>query len=155
MKPGSIIIAFILSCFISCTPSNGVYERMAFFPKHEWSSKQKESFDFEVTDTAASYRMYLVLRHTDAYNWSNIWLTIEIKAPDTSYIIKRPFDLADNQKWFGTVVDDIVDQRIPFNQNNSPVPLKKGKYTFTLQQVMREDPLQHVLNAGIRVEKAE
>jgi hypothetical protein len=52
-------------------------------------------------------------------------------------------------------MDDIVDQRIPFYLNNIPTPLKKGKYTFTLQQVMREDPLQHVLNAGIRVEKAE
>jgi gliding motility-associated lipoprotein GldH len=149
----TIVAAFAFLC--SCTETNGVYERMAFFPKHEWSSQQKESFDFEVTDTAASYRLYFVIRHTDAYNWNNIWVNIEIKAPDTSYIIKRPFDLADNKKWFGTVVDDIVDQRIPFNENNIPVPLKKGKYTFTLQQVMREDPLLHVLNAGIRVEKAE
>jgi hypothetical protein len=33
--------------------------------------------------------------------------------------------------------------------------LKKGMYTFTLQHVMREDPLQYVMNAGIRVEKVE
>lgn len=155
MKLKVVIIIAAFALFASCTQTNGVYERMSFFSKHEWSTKQKESFDFEVTDTAASYRLYLVLRHTDAYNWNNIWVNIEFKAPDTAYTIKREFVLADNRKWHGTMVDDIVDQRIPFNQNNIPTPLKKGKYTFTLQQVMREDPLQHVLNAGIRVEKIE
>jgi hypothetical protein len=34
-----------------------------------------------------------------------------------------------------------------------PAKLKKGEYSFTLQQIMREDPLQHVLNAGIRIVK--
>lgn len=155
MKLQMIIFVIAILFLDSCVKTNGVYEHMSFFPKQEWSSSQKQSFNFEVTDTAASYRLYLVLRHTDAYNWNNIWVNIEFKAPDTTYMIKREFVLADNRKWHGTVVDDIVDQRIPFNQNNIPTPLKKGKYTFTLQQVMREDPLQHVLNAGIRVEKVD
>jgi hypothetical protein len=30
---------------------------------------------------------------------------------------------------------------------------KKGDYTFTLEQIMREDPLKNVLNAGLRIEK--
>jgi hypothetical protein len=37
----------------------------------------------------------------------------------------------------------------------APVKLKKGEYTFTLQENMREEPLQFVLNAGIRVEKVK
>ena len=148
------LIIIVLVFFSSCT-TNGVYERMAFFPKHEWSSNQKESFNFEVTDTLSSYRLYLVFRHTDAYRWKNIWVNITLKAPDTTYTLKREFTLADNEKWHGTTVDDIVDQRIPFEKSNIPVPLKKGMYTFTLQHVMREDPLQHVMNAGIRVEKVE
>lgn len=149
---GFIIMAFIF--FSSCT-TNGVYERMSFFPKQEWSSKEKQSFNFEVSDTLSTYRLYLVLRHTDAYRWKNIWVNLELKSPDTTYTIKREFILADNEKWHGTTVDDIVDQRIPFQKSNAPVPLKKGMYTFTLQHVMREDPLQHVMNAGIRVEKIE
>ena len=30
---------------------------------------------------------------------------------------------------------------------------KKGDYTFTIEQIMREDPLNNVLNVGIRIEK--
>ncbi len=154
MKLTGLITLAALVFLTACT-TNCVYEKMVFFPEHEWKSSEKHSFNFEVTDTVSTYRFYLVLRHTDAYRWNNIWVNIALKAPDTTYTIKREFILADNQKWHGTTVDDIVDQRIPFNTTNVPVPLKKGMYTFTLQHVMREDPLQHVLNAGIRVEKAE
>ncbi|HEX6915215.1 MAG TPA: gliding motility lipoprotein GldH [Chitinophagaceae bacterium] len=135
--------------------TNAVYEKMAFFPAQEWISGRPESFKFEITDTASSYRLYLVLRHTDAYRWKNIWINLGFRTPDSSYTVRREFTLADNEKWFGTTMDDIVEQRIPFTPNNAPVQLKKGSYTFTLQHVMREDPLQHVLNAGVRVEKVK
>lgn len=60
--------------------------------------------------------------------------------------------LADNKKgWLGTGMDDIFDHRARITR--FPVKLKKGDYTFTLQQNMREEPLQYMLNAGIRVEK--
>lgn len=153
MKLSGIVFLAALA-FSSCS-TNNVYERMSFFSKHEWSSANKPSFNFEVTDTTALYRLYLVIRHTDAYHWNNIWVTLTVKSPDTTLAVKREFVLADNNKWHGTVVDDIVEQRIPFDKSNNPVPLKKGSYTFTLQQVMREDPLQNVLNAGIRVEKVQ
>jgi len=50
-------------------------------------------------------------------------------------------------------MDDIFEDRIIFNP--LPIHLKKGKYVFELEQVMREDPLEHLLNAGIRVEKVK
>ena len=60
--------------------------------------------------------------------------------------------LADNRKgWLGAGMDDIYDHRIRITQ--SPLKLKAGNYIFGIQQAMREDPLPHILNAGIRVEK--
>jgi gliding motility-associated lipoprotein GldH len=154
MKLSSILI-LITVVFASCVRTNNVYEKMAYFSKHEWSTNEKPSFNFEVTDTSSLYRMYFVIRHSDAYHFKNIWVNISLKSPDTTLVIKREFTLADNEKWLGTTVDDIVEQRIPFERSNNPIPLKKGRYTFTLQQIMREDPLQKVLNAGIRVEKVQ
>jgi hypothetical protein len=31
----------------------------------------------------------------------------------------------------------------------------KGNYNFTIEQAMRVDTLKHILNAGIRIEKAK
>jgi gliding motility-associated lipoprotein GldH len=148
-----ILVAFVLS--ESCTSTNNVFEKMAYFSKHEWRSHVKPSFDFEVTDSTALYRLYFVIRHTDAYHFKNIWMNIAMKTPDTTVVFKTEFTLADNEKWHGTMVDDIVEQRIPVEPNNKALRLKSGKYTFSLQHVMREDPLLNVLNAGIRVEKLQ
>ncbi len=52
-------------------------------------------------------------------------------------------------------MDDIYEQRIRITPGEQPVPLQAGTYKFTLQQIMREDPLENVMNAGIRIEKAK
>ena len=51
-------------------------------------------------------------------------------------------------------MDDIFEHRIRITQ--TPFRFQKaGEYQFRLQQIMREDPLQHVLNVGLRVEKSK
>ncbi|MBS1639963.1 MAG: gliding motility lipoprotein GldH [Bacteroidetes bacterium] len=146
------ITAIFSLVIISCN-TMGVYEKTVFFPQHTWKSTDTTSFNFTIEDTAALYNLYIILRHQDAYGFKNIWLNIHVKDSDSSYTIKREFQLADNKHWLGSEMDDIVEHRLNFNA--TPTKLKKGNYTFTLQQAMREDPLQHVLNAGIRVEKQQ
>jgi gliding motility-associated lipoprotein GldH len=130
-----------------------VFEKTVFFPKHVWSANEKPSFTFTVEDTASLYNIFVVLRHEDAYRFNNLWLNITTQAPgDSARTQQVNVRLADNTRgWLGTGMDDVFDHRARITQ--MPVKLRKGNYTFTLQQIMREDPLQYVLNAGIRVEK--
>lgn len=146
---------FILALVIcsACGKIN-IYEKTVAFPDHSWKSTEKPSFTFEITDTTALYNIFLVLRHEDAYNYNNIWVTLTLNGPEEKVAIRREFILGNNrQGWLGSGLDDIFEHRIPFNK--TPTPLKKGVYTFTLQQDMREDPLRHILNAGVRVEKVQ
>lgn len=132
-----------------------VYEKTIAFPGHEWKSSDKPSFTFTIEDTTSAYDIYLIFRHEDSYHFNNIWLNVSTVAPgDTmkTQLINVP--LADNKKgWLGSGMDDVIDHRARITL--SPVKLKKGNYTFTLQQNMREEPLQFALNAGIRVEKSK
>ncbi len=131
-----------------------IYEKSKAFPSHSWKSNETPSFTFNIEDTTALYNIFLVLRHEDAYNYNNIWVNLTIKGPGDTVTIRREFVLANNkQGWLGSSMDDIIEHRIPFN--NKPAALHKGSYTFTLQQDMREDPLEHIMNAGVRVEKAK
>jgi gliding motility-associated lipoprotein GldH len=146
---------FILILFVvlgSCQTID-IYQKTTSFPKHSWASGEQPSFSFEITDTTALYNIFLVMRHEDAYNYNNIWINLTVKSPADVVTIRREFILANNrQGWLGSGMDDIIEQRRPFN--DKPAPLRKGTYTFTLQQDMREDPLDHIISAGIRVEKA-
>ncbi len=151
MKPIGLLV--FIAVLLSACGKIEVFEKTKPFPQQEWKNSDMPSFTFNISDTASRYNLYMVLRHTDAYRYKNIWVEIAVKAPDTVYNIKREFTLSDNTRWLGSAMDDIIEHRINFN--TVPVPLKKGDYTFTLKQVMREDPLQYMLNAGVRVEKAK
>ncbi len=135
--------------------SIGVFEKNVAFKKQEWNGTNKPAFTFTISDTTAAYNIYLVLRHTDAYGFNNIWMKVSRKGPDTTYTQQVDLRLATNsQGWLGTGMDDIWEHRIPITQNATRFR-KSGDYEFTLEQIMRQDPLKHVLNAGIRIEKIQ
>lgn len=148
---GFICLLFMLQ---SCGTLD-VYEKTVFFSDHQWKGSNKCSFNFDITDTTSLYNIYIVLRHEDAYHFNNIWLRVTTQAPRDSALVQMiDVPLADNKKgWLGTGMDDVIDHRARITR--SPVRLRKGNYLFTLQQNMREEPLQFVLNAGIRVEKVK
>lgn len=153
-KLPTLLVALGLFLLQACDTLD-VYEKMAFFPQHEWKSSQKPGFSFQIADTTSTYNIYVVIRHEDAYRYNNIWLNVTTQAPsDTARTQMLNLTLANNAKgWLGAGMGDVFDHRILITRN--PVKLKKGNYVFTLQQAMREEPLQYVLNAGIRVEKTK
>ena len=146
-----LLIFIIASCFVSCNKI-GVFEKTVMIPSRGWYYDNKPSFTFNITDTTATYILYIVLRHTDSYNYNNLWLAVSLQAPgDTIRSQNININLgSDTKGWEGTGMDDIFEVR----KNITPIPFRKaGSYTFTIGQIMRENPLLHILNIGIRVEK--
>lgn len=147
--------ALVIMMIIAACGSVDVFEKTAMFPKHEWLESNEPEVTFEIKDTTSLYNIYVVLRHTDAYRYNNIWLNVITQAPaDTPRTQLINIALADNTKgWLGTGMDDIFDRRARITMN--PITLKKGVYTFRLRQAMREDPLAYIMRAGIRIEKVK
>ncbi len=147
------IIAAAFICITSCTQID-VYEKHTVIPKHAWQSNFSATGDFLITDTISAYNIYLVLRHTDAYQYNNIWLNIGLQAPgDSMYIQKVNLILGnDANGWEGTGMNDIWEIRKLLN--GKPRRFKHaGKYSFTISQIMRDNPLLNVMSAGLRIEK--
>jgi len=148
----SLLIVFFSILFAACNPID-VYEKRIPFTNFLWNTANKPTFNFTITDTTSYYNIFVVIRHEDAYHFNNLWLNVTTKAPSTAPISQQlELILANNGKgWLGSGIDDIYTHRVRIT--NAPIKLKAGDYQFTLQQVMRENPLQSVLDAGIRVEK--
>jgi gliding motility-associated lipoprotein GldH len=102
----------------------------------------------------ASYQLFLILRHNDRYNYNNIWLNVFIKGPDNK-VQKFQVEklLATNASgWLASGMDDIYEHRLQLTE--TPIQLKKaGRYIFSFEQIMREDPLQNIMDVGFRIEK--
>lgn len=147
-----IIIALTMLLLPSCKTID-VYEKTVSFPDFKWKSTNKPQFQFTISDTVSQYQLYLILRHNEKYNYNNIYFSLYTRFGNDTATHKVTLSavLATNDKgWLGTAMDDIYDHRIKLG---SPQTLRRGNYYFTLEQIMREDPLMHVLDAGIRVEK--
>ena len=151
------IILFSFLCIFSSCDKIDVFEKNVSLPKQSWPSDERPVISFNITDTSSLYNMFIVLRHSDAYGYNNIWLNVYAKGPSDSTEKKQQVNLqlANNEKgWLASGMDDIFEHRIRITQ----VPFrfqKAGEYQFRLQQIMREDPLQHVLNVGLRIEKVK
>lgn len=148
------IVLFTLAV-LSCGTID-VFEKNVSIPGQAWSSSYKPEIVLNITDTMALYNVYVVVRHTDAYRYNNMWVNLGLQVPqDTTYRQRVDLLLAtDDKGWLGTGMDDIYEQRVLVNKSGPQRFAHPGEYRFTLENIMREDPLQHVLNVGIRVEKA-
>ena len=162
MMPGArktfIILRLLLgACSLQLTACDTIdlYEKVVSIPKHDWQSNFKPQFKFTIKDTNSNYQMYVILRHNEKYNYNNIYVNVSVKGPgqDTAQKIQENLVLATNEKgWLASGMDDIYDHRIQLGPEQS---LKAGKYNFVIEQIMRENPLNNVLNVGLRIEKKQ
>lgn len=146
-------IIFVCAIFVSCIKIN-LFEKQAVIPSQQWFYNDVPEFSFHIDDTTSLYNVYIVLRHTDLYQYNNIWLRVGLKTPKDSIHFQNINVIlgTDSKGWQGTGMDDIFEVRK--NISAAPFTFKTaGDYTFSVAQIMRENPLNYILNVGIRIEK--
>ncbi len=150
-----LLSVFVSSAlFGSCIPSN-TFEKNIAISHHQWHADDIKKIDFTISDTNSHYLMYAMIRHTDAYHFSNIWLEIETIKPDSTSTKQRiELPLAEvSGQWAGRGMDEIYEHKIRLSGNTSTKFDQTGDYIIKLKQLMRENPLQEMLSVGIRIER--
>jgi gliding motility-associated lipoprotein GldH len=134
-------------------------------PKHQWQSSFKPQFTFTIKDTTVPHQAFVILRHRNQYRYNNIWINLLAQAPsDTSQKLSLELPLANKEGWLGTGIGDVFEHRVRIGAEIGRLGFVKmgadgfyfnqpGDYTFTLEQIMRDDPLMEVMNVGLRLEK--
>jgi gliding motility-associated lipoprotein GldH len=141
------------SLWLSSCQTVDLYERVVSIPKQEWKSSFKPQFNFTIKDTLSHYNIYVVLRHNEKYEFNNLWISLSYQLKGQPPVVGQyELPLANNERWLGTAMDDLYEHWIQVARG---VSLKEGEYTFTIGQIMRKDPLENVLNVGLRIEKTQ
>ncbi|ANI88218.1 hypothetical protein A9P82_02170 [Arachidicoccus ginsenosidimutans] len=129
-----------------------VSEKTVAFSKHAWNAAYKPWIKIEIADTASLYNIFAVIRHTQGFRYNNLLLNYSFISPgDTAITTKVNLPLGENKNWYGDTLGDIIETRVKLN--TKPQKLKAGNNGFVLEQLMPENPLQNILNVGVRVEK--
>ncbi len=152
-----ILLPFVLILLLGSCISSPYYQKEYAIPNNKWDYDNMPSFKFEVTDTTSLYNLQFLVRHTDAYPYSNIWVMIYTKQPgDTSFKKTRiEIPLAEpGGKWLGRGMGEIWEHRMPISHEGDTVMLRKaGMWEIKLGQTMRINPLPEVMQVGLRVEE--
>jgi gliding motility-associated lipoprotein GldH len=149
-----LVLQLIVCClwFCSCQTID-LYERVVSIPKQEWRSSFKPQFNFIIKDTQTRYDVYVLFRHNEKYEFNNIWISLTYQLKGQQPVTNQyELPLANNDGWLGTSMDDLYEHRIRITPPEG-IALKGGEYSFSIGQIMRKDPLDNVLNVGLRIEK--
>ncbi len=160
LQTGFLKMAFlflILTCtLISCREID-LFEKNIAIPNMRWDNSYYATGSFLIKDTSSTYNVLLVLRHTDAYQYNNIWLNVGLQAPGDSVLQYQKINLSlgnDANGWQGVGMNDIWEVR----KLISGIPkkfIKAGEYNFSITQLMRDNPLLQVISVGMSVQKAK
>jgi gliding motility-associated lipoprotein GldH len=154
-KPAFFSLGVITVLLFSCKKID-LYEQVVSIPDHSWKTSFKPSFHFAISDTTVPYNVFLILRHDEKYEYNNIWLSLSTRAgkDTTSMKVQYELPLANSEGWLASnAMDDLYEHRIQLTPKDQNFYFRSGEYDFTIEQIMRQDPLTHVLNVGLRIEK--
>lgn len=129
-----------------------LYDKNLEINDGNWSIVQKPQFLVSIEDTLQNTDVYINLRNSSCYPYSNIFLFINTTFPNGKQARDTLECILANDKgqWLGDGLGDIWDNRILFKKNvRFP---QKGVYTFEFEQAMRLDPLPCISDIGLRLE---
>lgn len=142
---------FLFSCSLfACTIKDeiNIFEEI---PNQKWEYSFIPKADVPIHDAKKNFNIYLNFKHNHTYPYSNLFYVLEVKGND-SLILSERFEikLAKNDgKWLGKgsgsqyTYEDLILESFQFPDT--------GMYTIEISQNMRENPLNGVVAAGVRV----
>lgn len=153
LKHATGVMVLLLVLTAGCSRKT-LFNETVNLPDRGWSMNQFVTFEVPAGDTAQPYDLYLMVRNTARYAWSNLWLFVETHSP-TGFVLRDTLEmrLADERgKWLGRGIGDRFAVEIPYRQwVRFP---QTGTYRFEIHQGMRDTLLEHITGVGFRIEKS-
>lgn len=152
-----ILLSFLLitAATVSCRQDKNItYHEYVSAKNAELYKKDLCKFEFQIEDTAVYYNIKLEIRNNNRYKFKNIWLFLSLK--DSIKTIETDTVecmLADkNGQWYGKGLS-LYDKEFLFKKGIKFH--REGKYTYVINQAMKEDPLIGISDIGIKIIPSE
>lgn len=147
----------VLLCSVSC--ERNLYNQ--YVSLQTWHKDKPVIFRYEVTDTLSGHNIYVMLRNTQEYPFSNIFLINTISTPEGNTIVDTlEYEMATPEgKWLGKGFS-VKESKLWYKENM--VFARKGTYLFSISQADRRigenhgvEELEGISQVGLQIEKAK
>ena len=148
-------VSFIL--LVSCD-SNRVYDVYKSVP-NTWHKDSVVSFNVTPPDSTNAYNLFVNLRNTNDYKFSNLFLIVEMVFPHGKTVTDTlEYRMADpTGKLLGTGLTDVKENKLWYKEQ--VIFSESGEYTLNIQHAMRENgkvngvqELEGITDVGFRIE---
>lgn len=146
-----IPLLMIVFAGASCDP-NLAYERIDTVENEQWEYEKSFNHQFEIKDSMQWYNLYINIRNTTEYKYSNLFLFVTTtfpkgqKAKDTlECVLANPMG-----KWYGKGTGRYKECKIMFKPKFRFS--QQGKYSLEIKQGMRDQTVSGISEIGIRLE---
>ncbi|MGB0980807.1 MAG: gliding motility lipoprotein GldH [Winogradskyella sp.] len=157
---GLFVIAACFFLFTNCD-SKAVFDTYKTTP-NQWHRDSVASFTFSAPDTISNYNLYINLRSTNAYKFSNLFLLVELNYPNGK-TVKDTLEYkmaAPNGELLGTGFSDIKENKLWYKGFNTPFRFQEtGDYSINISHAMRNNGdvnglinLEGITEVGFRIE---
>lgn len=151
-------IVFIMALTLYACDSNQVFDEYKSVP-NQWPKNEVISFNVTPPDSTKTYNLFINIRNTNAYKYSNLFLIVDMDFPhgktitDTlEYQMAKP-----NGQLLGTGFTDVKENKLWYKE---AVKFEEaGTYKINIQQAMRNngdvngvDNLEGITDVGFRIE---
>lgn len=155
------ILSVVLWLIASCE-SDVVYNKYQPITNAEWAQDHIVSFEITMQDSITPYNLFINLRNTKDYGFSNLFMITKMTFPDQTRVVDTlEYEMTDaNGRFLGSGFSDIKENKLFYKENIRFH--QKGKYFLQIAQAMRKrnevpgiDPLQGISDVGVSIEKVK
>jgi len=150
-------IAFV---FIQACQSDIVYTQYQSIDNTAWKQDNSIQFKIPIKDTLDQYNLFINIRNTKDYPFSNLYLITQMTFPNKVKIIDTlEYEMTDPEgRFLGTGFSDIKENKLFYKEK---VRFQEaGNYLFEVRQAMRKrnevqgiDSLSGISDVGFSMEK--
>lgn len=138
--------------FFACK-TDKLYEEYKTLEPSGWDQDSSANFSFNIDKTFLNYNLFVNVRNRGDYANSNLWLFVDITAPDYTCIHDTiEYQLAlPSGKWVGKGTGGMFSNQFLFRENVY-FPMA-GTYTVSIRHAMRNNPLKGISDIGLGVKR--
>jgi gliding motility-associated lipoprotein GldH len=164
-RTSRLLALSVALCFmITSCDSKAAFDVYKSVPE-QWHKDSIASFNFKAPDTTSNYDLYVQLRNTNDYKFSNLFLIVELNYPNGK-AVKDTLEYkmaAPNGELLGSGFSDVKENKLWYRGFKTPFQFEEeGDYIVKIQHAMRNNGdvdgilnLEGITDIGFRVEQAQ
>lgn len=160
MRVSRLVVVLLLVMLSSCD-SKAVFDQYKSVST-SWNKEDVVQFKINAPDSIKPYNLFVNVRNTNAYKYSNLYLIVQMDFPHGKTVTDTlEYKMTEkNGEWLGQGLSAVKENKLWYKEG--VVFNENGIYNVSIQQAMRGSGevngvvnLEGITDVGFRIEKTE